>query len=75
MYVWIMKTITINGKEVYIIGEEIAYEEICNIANPPQQTVTYSRGPAEKPDGTLYKGKSVKVANGMVIECVFTGNA
>lgn len=71
-----MKTVTVNGKEVIICGnEEFSYEDICNIAHPPQQSVTYTNGPTENYEGTLSKGKSVKVTNGMRFNCHFTGNA
>ncbi len=71
-----MKTIIINGTKVFVGGdEEFTYEDICNIAHPPQYTVTFCRGPVEKPEGLLSYGQKIKVVDGMIIDCMFTGNA
>lgn len=71
-----MKKIRINGKEVIFVGDgELTYEDICNLAHPPQQSVTYCKGPKDKPEGILHTGQSVKVVNGMIIDCGYTGNA
>lgn len=70
-----MKTIKINSEEVKVLGDgEITYEEICNLAHPPHYTVTYHEK-GNNTGGCLYKGKSVKVENGMSFDCVYTGNA
>ena len=64
-----MKTIKINGTELKFVGDgELTYEEICNIANPPQQSVTYCRGPKDKPEGVSHHGQSVQVVDGMMSE-------
>jgi hypothetical protein len=70
-----MKTIRINAKEIQVLGNgEITYEEICGFAHPPHYTVTYyDKG--KNSGGSLCKGKSIKVENGMSFDCVDTGNA
>jgi hypothetical protein len=71
-----VKKIFINGNEYCFIQDlSLSYEEICNLAKPPQYSVTFSRGSTEKPEGILSKGQTVKVVDGMVIDCCYTGNA
>ncbi len=70
--------IKINGDPVEWSKPSISHEEICGLAGEPvSATVTYHvklSGDAER-NGITYKGESIRVANGMYITCVRTGNA
>ena len=70
--------ITINGDEQDFDGETISHEKICELANRPvHASVTYS-GPRHgdsRREGLTYAGKSVQVEDGMIFNCVVTGNA
>lgn len=68
-------TILVNGEEIMLLPhvEAISYEEIVKLAdgklptNPNTiYTVAYSNGPSSNPKGTLTKGRSVLVKEGMV---------
>ena len=75
------RLITVNGRKLPIPGDEASYETIVSLALgkvPPKDvlyTVVYGSGPAEKPDGSLLPGGSVKVRDGMVFSVAHTGNA
>ncbi len=68
-------TILVNGQEKMLLPhvKEISYEEIVKLAygelstNPNTiYTVAYSNGPSSNAKGTLTKGRSVQVKEGMV---------
>lgn len=68
-------TILVNGEEKLLLphAKEISYEEIVKLAygmlptNPNTiYTVAYSNGPSSNAKGTLTKGRSVMVKEGMV---------
>lgn len=68
-------TILVNGEEKMLLPhvEKISYEEIVKLAygilptNPNTiYTVAYSNGPSSNVKGTLTKGRSVWVKEGMV---------
>ncbi len=68
-------TVLINGEEKMLLPhvEQLSYEEIVKLAygthptNPNTiYTVAYSNGPSNNPKGTLTKGRSVWVKEGMV---------
>jgi len=68
-------TITVNGKPVTFHGRSISHREICELANPGKPynenlDVMYTRGVLSKPRGSLTKGESVMLANGMEFTCV-----
>lgn len=66
--------IIVNAQPKTVQKGELSFEEVVELAydgNPPSGpnwffTVTYRRGPAHKPQGTLVAGQSVKVKEGMV---------
>jgi len=71
--------IQVNGEE-YEMGIEttISHERICEIAKQPTYaSVMYSwRGAGDlSRSGTTYRGKTIEVAEGMIINCIVTGNA
>ena len=68
-------TVLVNGEEKMLPPhtEQLSYEEIVKLAygtlptNPNTiYTVAYSNGPIENPKGTLTRGRSVVVKEGMV---------
>ena len=68
-------TVLVNGEEKMLLPhtEQLSYEEIVKLAygtlptNPNTvYTVAYSNGPSENPKGTLTRGRSVLVKEGMV---------
>lgn len=74
-----MDRITINGVPVdWVHDDPLTYEKICDLAGKPlHASVAYSvklDGDASR-SGILSKGKSVRTATGMRIDCVVTGSA
>lgn len=70
--------ITVNGVQCYSEGNIVSYEEVCELAGQPlSATVTYygvKKGDSQR-SGVLYAGKQIVVEDGMVFNCVTTGNA
>ena len=71
--------ITVNGRSKSVATEYLSYDEVVRLAfdNPPTGpdvmfTVTYRRGPRDKPEGTLIKGESIKVRAGMIFNVTAT---
>lgn len=78
------KTITIvvegtphKWPEEYITYDQVVTLEVPDYAQNPQitYTVIYKRGPRDKPEGTLSKGGTVKVVEGMVFNVTPTGQS
>ena len=78
------KTVTIivegtphKWPEEYITYDQVVTLEVPDYAQNPEitYTVTYKRGPRNKPEGTLSKGGTVKVVEGMVFNVVSTGQS
>lgn len=73
-------TITVNGRVKKVEHDELTFEQIVTLAfgdNPPTGqdicfTVTYRRGGGRDPEGTLVKGRSVKVTDGTIINVTAT---
>ena len=72
-------TIIVNGRPKHFVGEEVSFAQIVALAfdKPPSGgstifTVTYKRGPAHKPEGTMVEGGVVKVKEGMVFNVTRT---
>jgi multiubiquitin len=69
-------TIVVNAQEKVVTAKEISFEEVVALAydgNPPtgenwEITVTYRRGHAPKPQGSLVAGQTVRVKKGMVFD-------
>jgi len=66
--------IIVNGRPRVVEKAEISFEEIVRLAYPNAQLdnpdfeykVTYTKGHSDNQEGTLIKGKSVKVKEGMI---------
>lgn len=73
-------TIVVNAQPKVVTTREITFEEVVSLAydgNPPVGpnwvfTVTYRRGQNENPQGSLTKGTSVVVKEGMVFNVAAT---
>jgi hypothetical protein len=72
-------TIVVNGQEKSVETKEISFGEVVALAfNPVPQgpnvriTVSYRRGPEEKPQGTLTTGQSVNVKKNMLFDVTAT---
>ena len=75
-------TIVVEGTphkwpEEYITYDQVVTLEVPDYAQNPQitYTVIYKRGPRDKPEGTLSKGGTVKVVEGMVFNVTPTGQS
>jgi hypothetical protein len=71
--------IIVNGQEKTVTEKQISFDGVVALAfNPVPEgpyiliTVAYRRGHGEKPQGTLTKGESVKVKNGMIFDVTAT---
>lgn len=70
--------ITINGRDFEFAGTTISHERICELAGKPvYASVVYSgrRHGDSRRQGTTYVGKTIDLEDGMVIDCIVTGNA
>jgi hypothetical protein len=72
-------TIVVNTREYPWEEKEISFEQVFKLAYPDHQiidgddvTIQYSRGPNEKPKGSLTPNNSVKVKNKMVFDVYLT---
>jgi len=76
-------TIVINGRPRSVPkNEPLTFERIIQLAfeTPPtgedvQFTVQYTRGPSDKPEGTLVEGRSVKAKEGMEFDVTSTNRS
>ena len=75
-------TIVVEGTphkwpEEYITYDQVVTLEAPDYAQNPQitYTVIYKRGPRNKPEGTLSKGGTVKVVEGMIFNVTTTGKS
>jgi hypothetical protein len=66
-------TIFVNTREQKVKGPAVTYERVVQFYDGPriegpdvEYTVTYRRGPAQNPEGTLYAHQSVAIINGMI---------
>jgi len=65
--------IILNGQEVEVSERVLSYAQITAMVYQP--TITYARGPKSKPEGIIHRDMGVKVVEGMIIDCMRTGNA
>jgi hypothetical protein len=72
-------TIIVNGRQKVVTAKELSFEEIITLAfeSPPTGlyivfTITYRRGMGNKPEGTLVKGETVKIKDGMIFNVTAT---
>ena len=75
-------TIIVEGTEHEWRKDTISYDEVVTLEVPdyaqhPEITysVKYKRGHGNKPEGTLAKGESVRVKNGMIFSVSETGQS
>jgi len=71
--------IIVNGREKIVAQHELTYVDVVRLAfeNPEftenvVYTVTYKRGPDQKPEGTMVAGDLVKVKPGMIFNVTRT---
>ncbi len=71
--------IIVNGREKIVAQHELTYVDVVRLAfeNPEftenvVYTVTYKRGPDQKPEGSMVTGDLVKVKPGMVFNVTRT---
>ncbi len=74
-------TIVVNAEPKVVNQNHVTFEEIVELAfpkRPDQKTVyivSYYNGPAKNPEGSLTKGKSVKIKNKMVFDVTATNKS
>jgi hypothetical protein len=66
-------TIIVNAQRKPVTRRRLSYDEIVSLAfNPPPTganiliTIVYRKGPRRNPEGTLQKGKTVRIKEGMI---------
>ena len=66
-------TIVVNAREKTFTGREISFNQVVELAfgsvsqNPNiVYSVTYKRGEGNKPEGSMEKGDTVKIKDGMI---------
>ena len=71
--------IIVNAREFDFQGDEISFDQVIELAfgsvetNPNiAYTVTYKRGHGNKPEGSMVKGDTVKVKEGMIFNATRT---
>ncbi len=72
-------TIVVNGKQKQVTKGKISYDQVVALAFEPPPTgdnilitITYRRGHANKPQGSLTPGESVEVVDGMIFDVTAT---
>ena len=71
-------TIFVNGRQKTVTQKELTFDEVVTLAfGPPNYdtsvyTVTYRKGEDKKPKGSLVRGESVKVKDGMFFDVIRT---
>lgn len=75
-------TIIVNAQPKPWDEKEISYDQVVKLAfpNPPPNvvityTVEYERAPGKHPEGSLVKGQSVHVKDGMIFNVTETGRS
>jgi hypothetical protein len=71
--------IIVNAEPKEVVKRRLTFDDVVKLAfeNPPSGpniliTVEYGMGPPQNPKGSLRKGESVRVANGMVFDVTAT---
>ena len=72
-------TIIVNGRPKEVTQTRLSFLEVVRLAFPDAvinettaYTVTFKRGPVERPEGSLVEGESVRLKNGMVFNVTAT---
>lgn len=76
-------TIIVNGQQKVVAKTELSFNELVLLAYPNAQLenpdfiykVTYTKGHSDNQEGTLVKGKSVKVKEGMIFNVTETNKS
>lgn len=75
-------TIIVNAREEKVDSDHLTHAEIVSLAFQPVPTgpdvvftITYRKGPAESPKGTLPEGESVNIKNGMIFNVTQTNRS
>ena len=71
--------IVVNGRQKLVTEKRLSFYEIVALAfdNLPSGpniifTITYRKGPHQKPEGTLLEGETIKIKNGMIFNVTAT---
>lgn len=74
-----MKNIKLNSRDAMWAKDTMSYEDLLEVHGLKNSTtvytVTYTRGPEENREGTLIKGKTIKVVDGLIVNFSYTSNA
>ena len=72
-------TVIVNGRKKETVETKLTFDEVVKLAfdSPPTGpnilfTITYRNGPKQNPEGTLVKGHSIKIKNGMIFNVTTT---
>jgi hypothetical protein len=75
-------TIIINAREHKISEDQVSFDDVIRMAfgevsSDPNvaYTVTYKRGQGNKPEGSMVKGDSVKIKEGMIFNATSTNKS
>lgn len=71
--------IIVNGRKKLVSQLQLTFSEVVGLAfeKPPTGenilfTITYRKGPGDKPEGTLVEGQTVKIREGMIFNVTVT---
>lgn len=76
--------IVVNGRSLTMDRENVTFEDLVGLAFPGSDltnpgtralTVTYRRGPSDRPEGTLVSREAIRVQRGEVFNVTATGKA
>lgn len=76
--------VVVNGREVVLKGPEVTFEDLvrlafpgADVANPGSRalTVTYRRGPPDKPEGSLVAREAIRARQGEVFNVSATNKS
>lgn len=70
--------VTINGAEHEVDGDKISHEQICELAGQPVHASATYEGPRHgdsQRSGITHAGKVIRIEDGMIFNCIVTGNA
>lgn len=70
-------TVIVNGRPKVVTAKELSFADVVALSGLPTGpnfvfTVTYTRGEAQKPQGTMVEGDKVKVKDGMIFNVTAT---
>jgi hypothetical protein len=74
-----LHNIIVNGREKHVMGSMLSFDQVVRLAFDPAPsgpnvvfTVTFRRGPAPKPEGTLAPGEVVTIKDGEIFNVTCT---